>query len=418
MKYSKISLAIFPVLFGFFYFLPGLVNLVLVSVTILGLYFFLRTQNYNKKEFFLDFLKTYYMLFFLILSYYILPFYIFYFNALLFFGAEIYSQSKIKKYWQIGKIRISAKQLVFWLFSVATMILVLWLFAQNFSLKRKILSTLFIPLVYSYFFFKTFDEFKTSKIYPFLFIFVGQFLFLLCKLTDFRVHWYGSAILAGVFVVFVVTTLMYLLDMIYRKEFFVVFLIQYFLFVFGGHKVYSFFVLNFTFFYLLRRILKELSYSISVPDFRRVLQEKQNLKIYFVPFTLIFLSLFVKKALFYPFFYIMILASFSFALLFYMDDISSFFLKKFSFQYKESFVIKKIVIPNLIVLLYLFFAFLLTKINIMGLLFAWVSANLSLGFYYGYNQINKKFFFHGEWAILPLSYVSGLVAIIGFYLMK
>lgn len=418
MKYSKFSLAVFSILFGLFYFLPGLVNLGLVFITILGLYFFLSTQNYHKNGFFLDFLKTYYMLFFLILSYYILPFYIFYFNALLFFWAEIYSQLKIKKYWQIAKIRIYAKHLFFWLFSVATLILVLWLFAQNFSLKRKILSLLFVPLVYSYFFFKPFAEFKTSKIYPFLFVFVGQFLFLLCKWTDFRVHWYGSVILAGVFVVFVVTTLMYLLDMIYRKEFFVVFLIQYFLFVLGGNKVYSFFVLTFTFFYLQRRILKELSYSISVPNFRGVLQEKQNLKIYFVPFALFFLSLFVKKALFYPFFYIMILTSFSFALLFYMDDISSFFLKKFSFQYKESFVIKKIVMPNLIVLLYLFFTFLLTKINIMSLLFAWVSANLSLGFYYGYNQINKKNFSHGDWAILPLSYVSGLVAVISFYLMK
>jgi len=418
MKYSKFSLAVFPILFGVFYFLPGLVNLVLVFVTILGLYFFLRTQNYHKKGFVLDFLKTYYMLFFLMLSYYILPFYIFYFNALLFFGAEIYSQLNIKKYWQRGKIIIYAKHLFFWLFSVATMILVLWLFAQNFSLKRKILSTLFVPFIYSYFFFKTFDKFKISKIYPFLFVFIGQFLFFLCKLTDFRVHLYGSVILAGFFVVFVITTLMYLLDMVYRKEVLFLFLIQYFLFVFAGNKVYSFFILTFTFFYLQRRLLKELSYSISIPDFRRVLQEKQNLKIYFVPFVLIFLSLFVKKNPLYHFLYVMILSCFSFALLFYMSDISSVVLKKISFQYKDSFAIKKIVLPNLIVLIYLIFAFLLTKINIMSLLLSWVSANLSLGFYYGYNKINKKIFFHRDWAILPLSYLSGIVAVISFYFMK
>jgi len=414
MKYSKFSLAVFSVLFCLFYFLPGLINLILFLVTIFGLYFFLRTQNYHKKGFFLDFLKTYYMLFFLMLSYYILPFYIFYFNALLFLGSEVYSDLHITKYWQRGKLIIYAKHLVFWLFSVAIMILVLWFFAPNFSLKRKILSLLFVPVVYTVFFFKTFDKFKISKIYPFLFVFVGQFLFFLCKLTDFRVHLYGSVILSGFFVVFIITTLMYLLDMVYRKEVLFLFLIQYFVFVFAGNKVYSFFVLTFTFFYLQRRLFKELSYSISAPDFRSVLQNKQNFKIYFVPFVLIFLSLFVKKNLFYPFLYVMILSSFSFVLLFYMSDISPVVLKNLSFQYQDSFVIKKIVFPNLIVLLYFVFVFLLTKINIMSLLLSWISSNLILGFYYGYNKINKKTF----WAIWPLSYLSGLVAVISFYFMK
>lgn len=248
----------------------------------------------NPEEY--PFLPSILLRLFLFISFFLIPYHIALLNTLIVFSL-IYLPYLEKYGGALSLIRgisIPYKILIMAGIIFLTSLGVLFLAFPSAYLFKKVVFSLCTSIVYTFLLSLNLKHMKENI--PWILLSAGQmFLLYLYGLLDFRIHLFNVnlvSIVTYAIIVTVITFLTYLLDMLRKKDFLSLVLIQYAVYLLMGKTVFSLFILFFFFHHIIRRGEVELL-NLRKTNYLNVMDYKKNLYIYFLPVLISLLFLFV-----------------------------------------------------------------------------------------------------------------------------